>query len=76
MDKKELTKMVAKAMNVGAFYGAGLGALAVGGITLMIGGGFFALFTRNAKRFSRNYPGWAAGWDELKEDQKDDGDQM
>lgn len=51
MDKKELAKMVAKAMNVGAFYGAGLGALAVGGITLMLGGGFFALFYSQCKAF-------------------------
>lgn len=40
MGKKEITKMVADAVDVGTFYGAGLGALVVGGIALVLGGGF------------------------------------
>lgn len=64
MDKKEITKMVADAVDVGTFYGAGLGALVVGGIALVLGGGFFALFVHNAKRFNRDYPDWYAGLNE------------
>lgn len=44
MDKKEITKMVADAVDVGTFYGAGLGALAVGGIALVLGGRIFCAF--------------------------------
>ena len=68
MDKKELTKEVVAAMDNGALFGSAVATLIVGGITLALGGGLFVLFVHNAERFNRDYPGWDAGWDELKED--------
>lgn len=56
MDKKEITKMVSDAMDAGTWYGAGLTALAIGGISLLLGGGFLTLFIRDAKHFNSNYP--------------------
>lgn len=70
MDKKEITKMVSDAVDAGTWYGAGLTALAIGGISLLLGGGFLALFTRDAKRFNSNYPDWDAGCKELDKDDR------
>ncbi len=68
MDKKELTKMVAAAMDNGTLYGSAVATLIVGGITLVLGGGLFGLFIHNAKQFNRDYPDWDTGWDGSKED--------
>ena len=68
MDKKELTKMVAAAMDNGTLYGSAVATLIVGGITLVLGGGLFGLFIHNAKQFNRDCPDWDTGWNGLKED--------
>nr|DAK55651.1 MAG TPA: hypothetical protein [Caudoviricetes sp.] len=65
MDKKEITKMVATAMDNGSLFGASVTLLAVGTLSLLTGAFLFGGTLRRTRRFNEDFPTWDDGWDEL-----------
>lgn len=65
MDKKEITKMVATALDNGSLFGASVTLLAVGTLSLLTGAFLCSDALRRTRRFNEDFPTWDDGWDEL-----------
>lgn len=65
MNKKEITKMVATALDNGSLFGASITLLAVGTLSLLTGAFLCSGTLRRTRRFNEDFPTWDDGWDEL-----------